>query len=195
MMHPNIRPNAPVVAADGEIGRIKHVILDPRTGQVSELVVEEGGREWLVPVAAVGGDVGSAVLLRGSRQQVLTTRFNPDRFRAAAGQAGPATRVSDPEKRVAVERGAASPPPRRSESATAASSPEPRPAEAAGEIIRIPLRREEITLEKRWVVTEQVDITRLRTSETERFTDTVRHEEAVVDTEGELNVHAEQTGR
>ena len=193
MMHPNIRPNAPVVAADGEIGRVKHVIVDPGTRQVSELVVEEGGREWLVPVAAVGGGVGSAVLLRGTRQQVLTNRFNPGRFRPAAGQAGPATPVGDPGNRVAAERGAASPP--RTEAATVPGSSGPRPAEADGEIIRIPLRREEITLEKRWVVTEQVDITRLRTSESERFTDTVRREEAVVDTEGELNVHAEQTGR
>lgn len=63
------------------------------------------------------------------------------------------------------------------------------PAEGAigeGETIRVPLTEERVTAEKVAVVTEEVSIGKRKVQETERFTDTVRHEEAKIEETGDL---------
>ena len=41
----NIQLNARVEASDGEIGRVKHVVVDPDTKEATDLVVADGGNE------------------------------------------------------------------------------------------------------------------------------------------------------
>jgi uncharacterized protein (TIGR02271 family) len=57
-----------------------------------------------------------------------------------------------------------------------------------GETIRVPVREERVTVEKRPVVTEEVSVAKRPVTETERVSDTVRREEAVVDREGDVDV-------
>jgi uncharacterized protein (TIGR02271 family) len=68
-----IERDTPVRAADGELGRVKYVVVDPQTREVTEIVVGRDRQEWLIPMTAVTGMDGEALLLDGPR----------DRFRAA----------------------------------------------------------------------------------------------------------------
>ena len=205
-MYPtNIQPGAPVVAADGEVGRVTHVVVEPGTRDLSELVVDRDGQEWIIPISLVEGTSGDAVLLRGSRDRVLTTRFDRERFRAAeqtnAGDEGaaPALHGSGPLQRtegVALGGGDVVPPPSGPEQVLGRDAGErDRSKSAAGDTIRIPLRREEITIEKRWVVAEEVAIFRHPVPDTERMTDTVRHERAVIERRGDVEVRRDETSQ
>jgi len=49
----NIWRDAPVETGDGEIGRVRNVVVDPDTREVTDLVVEGDGGLWLVPMRAV----------------------------------------------------------------------------------------------------------------------------------------------
>lgn len=60
----NIQRNARVVAPDGEVGRVRHVVVDPQTREVTDLVVGHDGREWMVPISAVASVEGDRVRLR-----------------------------------------------------------------------------------------------------------------------------------
>ncbi len=54
-----------VVGADGnEIGHVKHVIVDGPSRQVTDLVVEQHGEEFLVPLASVERGASGALMLR-----------------------------------------------------------------------------------------------------------------------------------
>ncbi len=54
MAEMEIERNEQVVGPDGsEIGRVKHVIVDGPTRQVTDLVVEQNGAEFLVPLTSV----------------------------------------------------------------------------------------------------------------------------------------------
>jgi uncharacterized protein (TIGR02271 family) len=56
--------NDRVLTADGmEVGRVKHVIVDGPTRQVTDIVVEWEGREWLMPLSAVGKSGNNSVTL------------------------------------------------------------------------------------------------------------------------------------
>jgi len=57
-----------------------------------------------------------------------------------------------------------------------------------GETISVPVREEQVTVEKRPVVTEEVSVGKRQVTETERVSDTVRREEAVIDRTGDGNV-------
>ena len=57
-----------------------------------------------------------------------------------------------------------------------------------GETIRVPVREEQVSVEKRPVVTEEIEIGKRQVTETQRVSDTVRREEAVIDREGDVDV-------
>lgn len=57
-----------------------------------------------------------------------------------------------------------------------------------GEEIRIPVREEEVDVQKRTVAREEVRLGKRQVQETERVSDTVRREEAHVETEGDVDV-------
>ena len=59
-----IERDAPVFVAGREVGRLTHVIVDPQTKEVTEVVVAHAGRESTVPIAAVVGAGGGAIRLR-----------------------------------------------------------------------------------------------------------------------------------
>lgn len=61
---------------------------------------------------------------------------------------------------------------------------------AEGETIRIPLRQEQIVIEKRPVVAEELIVGKKRVEEMQQFTDTVRREEPRVERVGNVNVHS-----
>lgn len=61
---------------------------------------------------------------------------------------------------------------------------------AEGEMIRIPLRQEQVVIEKRPVVAEELIVGKKRVEETQHFTGTVRREEPRLERRGNVNVHA-----
>src|SRR2546423_8082684 len=80
-----IRRDARVVASDGKLGYVEHVVIDPRTREVTDLVVEARGEKWLVPVSAVVGADRRSVTVRGTKAQYQRApRFSRADFRAVA---------------------------------------------------------------------------------------------------------------
>lgn len=87
-MNKKIERDARVVATDGELGRVKHVVVDPETREVTELVVEQDEREWLIPIGAVAGVEGGRVMLRARRSQFQGgNAFDRDHFHAVDDEA------------------------------------------------------------------------------------------------------------
>lgn len=77
----NIRRDVRVETPDGQIGRVKHVIVDPQTREVTDLVVRHDGADWMVPIGAVATVEGDHVRLRaGQRPFHLMQSFSRDQF-------------------------------------------------------------------------------------------------------------------
>jgi len=69
------------------------------------------------------------------------------------------------------------------------------PADASADVIRIPVVEEEVIVQKRPVVKEEIEVSKHRTNETRRVSGTVRREELVVDRDklsGDVNVRQEE---
>ena len=64
-----------------------------------------------------------------------------------------------------------------------------------GEEIRVPVREEQVRLDKEAVVTEEVNVGKRPVTETERVSGTVRREEARVETEGDVDARPDDTTR
>jgi uncharacterized protein (TIGR02271 family) len=64
-----------------------------------------------------------------------------------------------------------------------------------GETLRIPVRKDQVTLEKDTVVTEEIEIGKRQVQDTQRVSDTVRREEAVIDHEGDVDLDRGQPRR
>ncbi len=79
MQQTEIERDARVVAADGEIGRVVHVVVDQQTREVTHLVVGEQGREWLVPLSEVAAIEPGSIRLRGGRADVRQRAASFDR--------------------------------------------------------------------------------------------------------------------
>jgi uncharacterized protein (TIGR02271 family) len=59
--------NEKVVGPDGdEIGRVKHVIVDGPNRQVTDVVIEQHGEEFLVPLASIERSEPGTLMLRGT---------------------------------------------------------------------------------------------------------------------------------
>ncbi len=70
MTSSDIPQGATVEATDGDVGRVHHVVVDPQTRDVTDLVIEQGGRQWLLPASAIAGVEGKRVRLQGARSQL-----------------------------------------------------------------------------------------------------------------------------
>lgn len=70
--------------------------------------------------------------------------------------------------------------------------PSDRPLEERSEVIEVPVREEQVTLEKRPVVYEQVDVGKRAVQETQQVSGTVRREELAVEREGDVTVGGER---
>lgn len=77
-----IKRNAAVRTADGEIGRVGHVIVDPQTREVTYLAVATRGGERLLPIGAVAGMNGDDLLLRDGTMLTNAPAFDRDAFDA-----------------------------------------------------------------------------------------------------------------
>ena len=167
-----IARDAPVLAAHREVGRVKHVIVDPQTKEVTDVVVAHGGRESTVPIAEVVGAGGGAVRLRDGGGAALRGDFARDDFHgiddrtADAAKAAVATHGGAPLRAAeddAVTIGRVAP--------VAAAVPNARPAPrqparatAAGDTVTVPVVEERLSVGKREVDLGAVE---LRTTVTE----------------------------
>jgi len=63
-----------VMSADGmDLGRVKHVIVDGSTRQVTDIVVEQDGNERLVPLSAVMQNTAGSLTLRSTGAELAST--------------------------------------------------------------------------------------------------------------------------
>lgn len=82
-MQHKIERDARVMARDGEVGRVSHVVVDPDTREVTEMVVDQDGREWLIPMSDVQSADGQRIILRVSRSEIRgADEFRRDEFHA-----------------------------------------------------------------------------------------------------------------
>lgn len=98
-----IQRNAHVVASDGELGRVRHVIVDPDTREVTTLVVGNDVREWLIPMSAVQSVDGDRIVLPGTASTYINDaeRFDRGSFSAVDDEA-----VRDQSTHRAIHGGA-----------------------------------------------------------------------------------------
>ncbi len=66
--------------------------------------------------------------------------------------------------------------------------PSDRPIGEGGETVRVPVREEQVSVEKRPVVTEEVEIGKRQVQETKQVSGTVRREEVRVEGQGDVEV-------
>jgi len=113
----NLQRDAKVYTEDGEWGEVKHVILDHQTREVTDLVVEADGHEYLVPMSTVVDAAGDRVRIGCTPGELMARRFDHDQFdtvkeeRARRESAGEATHGGAPlldARDDAVEVGASS---------------------------------------------------------------------------------------
>jgi uncharacterized protein (TIGR02271 family) len=64
-----------------------------------------------------------------------------------------------------------------------------------GETLRVPVRKDQVTVDKDTVVTEEIEIGKRQVQDTQRVSDTVRREEAVIDREGDVDLDRGQSRR
>ena len=82
-----IERGALVVATDGEVGRVSHVVVDRDTRELTDLVVDWGGREVVIPVAEIASARGDQVVLRGPSSGLALDSFDRDQFRPVDDEA------------------------------------------------------------------------------------------------------------
>jgi len=62
----------------------------------------------------------------------------------------------------------------------------------SSEVINVPVREEQVTVDKQTVVTEEINIGKQQVEETQRVSDTVRREEARIERTGEVEVETDR---
>ncbi len=188
----NIQRDARVHARDGEVGRVKHAVVDPQTKEVTDLVVCDGNSEWLIPMSTVERVDGDRITLRADRAAVASgMSYNRDHYQDIDGE-----QARDESARRAVqggaplldaddnqiEVGAPSGQPAPAARNTAPSRPPTAPPPNGGQSVsRLQLREEELRARKEKV---QAGTATLRTEvvEEQRTLDVpLRHEEAVIE--------------
>ena len=86
MRSSDIPRDATVDAADGEVGRVRHVVVVPLTYAVTDLVVVQGVRQWRLQASAIAGVAGERVRLQGERSRLQPgSAFTAEEFTSLAG--------------------------------------------------------------------------------------------------------------
>jgi uncharacterized protein (TIGR02271 family) len=208
---------ARVVAGGEEIGRLTHVVADPDTRDVLDLVVDRGGREWLVALAAVRAAGRDLVELCRPWSALPTRPFDPAAFErlphfalhARAEAASIELRSEevvprrdrqevgrvDLSKQVVAERRVVEIPIVREEIVVERRAVEPRLVdEEIGEPRRltIPVHAERIRVERVPIVREEVAVGKRTVEDTQAVSATVRHEEALVERRGQVGVEPDE---
>jgi uncharacterized protein (TIGR02271 family) len=214
---------ARVVARDGEVGLLTHAVADRETRDATELVVAHDGIEWLIPLRAVTRATPEMVELRGSWNEMPAARFEPASFervehfmvhRTVTAQAARAqielreeeliprtewARAGTVEvgKRVVGDTQTIEVPIAFEQVTVERRRVEPRPADGPigdGRVLRIPVHRERVSVEKVPVVVEEVAVGKRTVEDTRVVEDTVRREEAVVETQGAIEAVTAEEG-
>jgi len=76
-----IQRNARVDVGNDEIGRVTHVIVDPVTREVTNIVVGQGESQWTIPISAVSHIDGEYITLHGTRADYRSDRFERGEYR------------------------------------------------------------------------------------------------------------------
>ena len=150
----------------------------PETGRMSD-ARREGTAE-----TTVAGEGGERLQLR---EEELRARKQP----VQTGEVQIRKDVVEEQRTIDV-------PVTREEAVVERRPVEPRPADeqiGEGESIRVPLRGEQVDVDKQPVVTEEVEVGKRPVQETERVTETVRREEARVEREGDVDVRGDEPRR
>lgn len=191
----NIERNARVQAGDGQVGTVKHVIVDHDTREVTNLVVDDHGNELLVPMSQVASVDKDRVLLRGSRQSVRAQSFNRDMYhpmddeqardqsrergeRAERGGA-PLLDATDNAVEIGTKQAAVPPAPVRAE--TTAPPVAPRPAAAAEGGYHLTLREEHLNATTQRERAGEVQIGKRITEHTEAVDVPLQQERVVLE--------------
>ncbi len=174
-----IERDARVLSGGREVGRVTHVIVDPQTKEITQVVVAHDDRESTIPIAAVVSAGGGAVQLREGTDAALRGDFARDAFHALddrtadAENAGVAThggaplRDAEPDA-VVIERPGA---------ATAQAGQLATAQEGA---LRVPVAEERLTVGTREVELGAVEIRKTVTEEQRTVPVTLTHEEVHV---------------
>ena len=184
----NIERDALVEASDGVVGRVKHVIVDRETREVTDLVVERDGDEWLIPVRAVASAGGNRVRLRGSRADVSAGAFDRSNYHAVdderavaesrdRGPRGGAPLVGADDDAVVINEGEDA----RRTPATPDSRSLPRSTPTTAERHTVELREEELRARKELVEAGEVEIRKDVVTEQRTMEVPVTREEVVVE--------------
>ena len=78
-----LRRGARVVAADGPVGHVSHVIVDPTARLITDFVISNGGRDYLVPFDAIASMDTDVVYLRERWRDTPLEGFDRREFREA----------------------------------------------------------------------------------------------------------------
>jgi uncharacterized protein (TIGR02271 family) len=98
----NIQRDARVYAEDGEVGRVTHVVVDPATREVTDIVVGRDGGEWLIPMGEVASVEGDRVVIEGTSAMLARHQsFYRDQYQPVDDE-----RARDESVREAVAGGA-----------------------------------------------------------------------------------------
>jgi len=104
-----IERDASVMAEYREVGRVTHVIVDPQTKEITQVVVAHDNRESTIPIAAIVSAGGGTVRLREGADAALRGDFARDAFHglddrtADAENAGIATHGGAPLRDAAAD--------------------------------------------------------------------------------------------
>lgn len=78
-----IERNARVMAPSGEVGRVKYVVVDRQSREVTHIVVDSQRKQYMVPIAEVAMGSDGSVTFKGEWSEAADDRhFNRERFRA-----------------------------------------------------------------------------------------------------------------
>ena len=197
-MEMQIERDALVEASDGAIGRVKHVIVDRETREVTDLVVEHDRDEWLIPISAVVSAERGRIRLRGRRADLQDAGvFERQRYHAVDDEQaitesqGHARRGGAPLEDASADAvvirdvgqtpPASVPPSFRYMQREAPPTPERQARQASTERPSVELREEELRARKEMVETGRVEVHKDVVTEQRTVEVPVTREEVVVE--------------
>jgi uncharacterized protein (TIGR02271 family) len=169
-------------------GYLLTVHADDARFQDARLILERGGAELH------GGNVQATAARTGEGERSVEVREEQLRARKETVEAGEAAL----RKEVISEQQTMDVPVTHEEVVVERRPVAGRPAGGEireGEEIRVPVREEQVRLDKEAVVTEEVSIGKRPVTETEHVAGTVRREEVRVETEGDVDVRKDDAPR
>lgn len=98
--------DARVITPEGVIGRVAHVIVDATTHQVTDLVVDRGGRLWLLGIEAVDDIDADGVRVHRAWSETAAREFDRHEFRPVKADDGVVWDAAPTSRQRVVTQGA-----------------------------------------------------------------------------------------